>query len=83
MEEKSPLQKISEADSFSSQIRILFFDIADCLDLQQNVLGESGHLHAGTRGTGSREETAVDRIDLREIIHILDEDGRLDDIGHR
>lgn len=42
-----------------------------------NVLGESGHLHGFTGGRISRKVGAVDRVDRRKVIHVLEENGGL------
>ena len=55
----------------------------DGLDFDEDVLRKAADLDAGARGGVFGEVLRVDLVDRREVVHVLDEDRRLDDVGGR
>jgi len=53
----------------------------DSLDLDQDVLWQPGGLDAASGGLGLAKELGVDLVDGRKVVHVLDEDGGLEDVG--
>ena len=58
----------------------LFRDVADGFDFDQHILGQARYLHTGSGGVMVSEEFSVNLIDRAEMIHVLQEDGVLDNI---
>lgn len=56
--------------------------LCDDLALDENILGKSCNLNTGAGGIRLGEILSVDAVDGAEIVHILDENGGLDDLGH-
>jgi hypothetical protein len=55
----------------------------DDFDLDQHVTRQARHLHGRTRRLVAAETALIHRVELREIVEILDEDGALDHLGER
>ena len=56
--------------------------LCDDLALDENILGKSCDLNTGAGGVRLGKILSVDAVDGAEIVHILDENGGLDDLGH-
>ena len=51
----------------------------DSLDLDVRVLWEGGNLDGGPSGRGVGKVFRIDAVHRSEVVHVLQEDGRLDD----
>ena len=57
-------------------------ELRDHFALEQHVLRQTRHLHAGAGGIGLAEILGIDRVDGGEIVHVLDEYRCLDNTAH-
>ena len=57
-------------------------DFCDNFALKENVLGKTSNLNAGAGGVGLGEILSIDTVDGSKIVHVLDENGGLNDLGH-
>ena len=55
----------------------------DCLNLHQSVLRQSRDLNSAARRSILRKESGVHLVHGREVVHIAEKNGGLDDIFHR
>lgn len=55
---------------------------SNALDLDSDVKGKAGNLNAGAGRLGVREVSGIDLVDSLEVVHVLDKDVDLENLGH-
>ena len=56
-------------------------EVGGAVDLDERVEGQGLHREGGARGRVRRESCAVDLVHCFKVVHVGEEDGRLDNLG--